>query len=345
MKRSNLDLMCATYAMLKGNKKLEFIYRLGANAKATDRYIIQGGYVDNGYGVYWTKTDDSTGDAFAIGPEGMGIRYSITSFYVGCRPTLKFSDIPQKYMHGVSIKTDSEGVHRFYMGHDWTAAASVLMQQELEKLYQKRALALSTKAFTSCARISINTEYSSALVYKDEEVYEFEGELYVRAVAKFCNAAARLSNGVLYNKGDIVWCKVVPQSWLYDEHRDICMMENIPFAGAPFDCERNYETANFGQTYMKKYLDGYYSVELMQCTTGSVVDEKIDENLLSKLSEFHTQRVAINELKVGDCVLLDEDIFCVWQIWGDRVVFSNFAGEFMNFSISSKRQFTKVTIR
>lgn len=265
MNKTVLDLFCPSYDMLYGKSKLGFIKKVGVRAKVTDRYIIQGGYVtDDACGCYWMKTDNGNNDACAVDSSGYSEWNNVINRSTGCRPISTFSSICKAAISQVKVERHADGVIKFYFGYDWSKAVSRRFQYELESLYKEGKLVKSTRTFTSDYYSPEN--YNNLFAPKEEEVYEFEGKVYVRAIARFMRCSAILSNGLRYNRQDTVWCEVVPQRWLYDENTDICMMEMIPFAGIQFNRRRNYKTENFSKTDIKMYLDTFYAPEIMWYT-------------------------------------------------------------------------------
>ena len=61
-----------------------------------------------------------------------------------------------------------------------------------------------------------------------------------------------------------MWVEVEPVKWWVDEKSKIMLTEKLIFAGIQFNEERNYKTADFDKTNIKRFMDTYLSKELVQ---------------------------------------------------------------------------------
>lgn len=342
MNKPRVEVWCPSYDMLYGKSKLGFIPKIGTLAKVTDKYIIQGGYVDrDGHGNYWTMREDSVGDAYAVTYDGGTYPYAVVNRNTGCRLVSTLSSILKNCVERVKVEQGSDGISRFYFGHDWSDAVSRPMQQELEELYKAGKLTLSNKTFTSDA--CTLSECSKSFVPLKEKVYEYQGEFYVRSIGRFWKNYAILSNSAYYENGDAIWCKVVPLRWLYDEKTDICMMEKLTFAGVQFNRTRNYQAANYDNTDMKMYLDTYYVPEIMQFTNITISENPKED--ASILPQLHTEKISVNNLRVGDYVLFNNDIWSVIEHQPKAVLIRNSQNVAMSIPVNFTENISKVVIK
>lgn len=330
----NLGLFFLPYEMLYGKGRLSIFEKIGVRAKVTDKCLAQGCYDYDGYGYYWTKTDDGDNDARAVDGYGNSNWYNVNYRYLGCRPASTFSSIQKILPSGARLTQGEEGVQEFAFGHDWKNACSKNEQERLEKLYRNGKMNISSRAFTSdeCNLM----DYGKPFIPKKEEVYEYEGRFYVRTKIRLHGSAATFSNGICYKNGSYVWFDVVPQTWLLDEETGICITKDLAFAGVPFNHVRDYKTENFNNTDVKRYMDEYYSKELMQFIN-------VDTASVECNSPFIVEKCLPGQLKTGDYVLYERDIWCVKSCNDTHVVLLNFNSEVK--VIDNPSDISKVTIK
>ena len=327
------DLFCVDISDLLGEDRLDFIKKLGVLAEASDKCRIQECMTDEDeHAWYWTRTDDRGGDAYIVGDRGRKWHESVKFRSVACRPAAYLSQIQSIYAYAgeVSICRESNGVLSFYLGHDWTDLVAAPIRQKLEDMYSCGQLKQSEKFFTSDEIYWKESE--KPFIPKKENVYEYEEEFYVRHCID-TSSAYRFRNAYRYKKGDVAWFKVVPQLWYYDEKKDICMMAKVPFAGVRFHYERIYETENFNQSEMKRYLDKYYSYEIMQFTG--------DSGPPRCLRVEHIAEVKLSSLDIGDCVVFGKEIFFVTEITPSAIRFTNALEENLELKCISNRHCMK----
>ncbi len=270
------DFTFLTKEQCLGDNKLDILKKRESEAAITDFSILLGGYVSSQYhidsddslegrtGDYWTKSGDGNGNARVFFESGDMVRINVDQRVVGARPALKFSNIDSIPTNGVSGKRAKDGIFEVEYGYYPQKAVDKNVQKILEKLYKKRNISITGKSYTTDSS-KWNDNTTNFLAQKHEE-YEYNGKRYVRVKANSCfdKNIFQLSNGEKYGDGDYVWVEVSPVKWWVDEKAKIMITEKIIFAGIQFNHERNYHTADFDKTDIKKFMDDYFANDLVQ---------------------------------------------------------------------------------
>jgi len=259
---------------------LDIFDNYGTQAVITDFSILLGGCVDdytiNGsvnledrVGWYWTKSKnenyvcsvDNEGDLFDDDNEERS---------TGARPAINYSIIKHNISNAVR---GVDGVLRVEYGEYPQKAVDENMQEKLEKAFTYRVLKETGKTYTTDSQKY--DAYSSKFKPQTLKEYEYEGKKYVRVIANsyFDGNEFQLSSGDEYVDGDYVWVEVSPITWLVDEEEDIAVSEKILFAGVQFEYN-NYYDGIFKNTDIKKYLDNYFSKEIVSSVVKELTEEE-----------------------------------------------------------------------
>ena len=283
------DFIFLTEEQCWGNNQLDILKIREKRAAITDFSILLGGYVSYYYiksdsslegrtGYYWTRSDYryDDADACAVDVDGLRYHYNVLERDGGARPALPFSSISKIPTNGVSgaPKKARDGVLEVEYGYYPQKAVSRDMQKKLEMAFQSKCLTLTGKKYTTDSR-KYNA-YDKEFSPKEHEEFQLDGKRYVRVEANsfFDGRKFKLSNGESYRDGDSVWLEVAPVKWLVDEKSKIMITDKIIFAGVQFKHTRGYHTEDFDKTDIKKFMDTYFSKEILR-----IRNEKIEEQI------------------------------------------------------------------
>ena len=178
--------------------------------------------------------------------------YSRDSRCIGARIALPLEGkIPT---NGVAPKRARDGVLEVEYGYYPQQVAP----KEVQKLIGSSVFSVDTRAKYTVSPVS--PKYSNVLSYGDKKYVlvnanyrEEEGvyrEFYVMA------------DDMRISEGAEVLVEIAPVKWLVDEKANIMVTEKILFAGIPFAHDSRIK--DFKDTDIKKYLDKYFSKELVQ---------------------------------------------------------------------------------
>ena len=236
----------------QGNGQLDILKKRGVKAEVTDFAILLGKktYLSD----YWLKNNVDTEAATIL--EGKRPFYElINSSSIGVRPVFEFSDKESIPTNGEGIKEADDGVLEIEYGYYPQKAASLEMQDELEKAYNNGNIILARNKYTTAS--------------KNYYEYNYKGKKYVRVEAvctqdRYFDNKFKLSNGKEYERGDNVWVEVQPVKWLVDKEAHLAVAEKVIFSGVPFSKEKEYRTEDFDKTEVKKIMDKYLSRDMFQ---------------------------------------------------------------------------------
>ena len=274
-------------------EELDILKKRENIASITDFSILLGGdAIDNYYynnsdsledrlGYYWTRTGNSNNDVRIVKTTGNAGNCDARVRNVGARPVLPYSSIRNISLNKVRGK---DGVLEVEYGEYPQKAASKKLQDKLEKAYNYKQSSIRKTGKTYTIDSIKYDKYDEKFREQIIEEYSFDdGKKYVRVKANSCydGSKFKLSNGKKYKDGDYVWVEVQPIKWLIDEKSDIALSKRILFAGVQFNHEINYK-GNFRTTDIKKFMDRYFSKEIVSNTVSlqAVVDQS--ENIEGK---------------------------------------------------------------
>lgn len=156
-----------------------------------------------------------------------------------------------------------DGVLRVEYGEYPQNVAESILQRELESKYKYDQINKTGKKYTTDS-IKYD-EYNERFQPQTLVEYEYNGRRFVRVIANsyFDGEDFELSNGESYKDGYAVWVEVNPITWLVDEKANIAFTEKLIFAGVQFKNQCDYD-GNFEKTDVKKFMDNYFSKEIVQ---------------------------------------------------------------------------------
>ena len=260
-----------------GDNKLEIFEKIGTKAALTDFAILTGASLNDCYhldddnslkgrtGIWWTKTAREfqcyeVGEVFKVYFDGV-IRDSegfVTCKEYGARPSLPYSSISEISPSGAR-GTNKKGVEVIEYGYYPQDAVNEKMQKFLTN--NEHAL---VKKNVSYSVNSIPADiWGPDVSLSENKVYEYNGKLYAKVIANSCDSEFTLSNGVKYNRGDVVWVEVSPIRWLNDKKDKVLLSERILFGGIPFSQSKTHYYDNFEDTYLYNYMNKLFLKEIM----------------------------------------------------------------------------------
>lgn len=290
------------------NNKLDVIEKRGALALVTDyslllnvlsddnntmilypRYVFgeeNEGYIERSerkYGLYWLAElpwkpkDDNDYRVYCAGSDSYNkyIQTEIITKKVFARPVFSYALLSEIPVNVDGIKKRAvDGVLEVEYGYYPQTAPSNEIQKKLEDLFQTKKLKKSNNTYTIGA---LGDSKSNSLRFCKELEYEYKNKYYVRMECKCDNSVYRLklSNGESYGQFDVIWFEVEPVKWLVSEDRKLMISEKLLFSGVPFGKKNSFYT--FKNSYIKKYLNKYFSKELLQA--HELLEEKQDIDL------------------------------------------------------------------
>ena len=259
-------------------QKLDIIKKRGTKAAITDFSILLGAiydsvsdadlYMEKDGGYYWTKSGNKD-DVHIVSGSGEYDFCTPLRRECGARIALPCSSISKIIpTNGKIAKRASDGVLEVEYGYYPQEAAEKDMQEILENAYKNGKLSKTKNSYTTdSADFDDNETFFKPQKHQE---YEYNGKKYVRIKAntcKFLDNNTILSNSMLYQNGDNVWIEVQPVKWIVDEEAHIMITEKIIFAGVQFDDKKEeYNESDFDKTNIKKFIDEYFSKDLLQQT-------------------------------------------------------------------------------
>ena len=223
-------------------------------------------------GSYWLDAA-SEGDSLVVSP--LMAYAPVNKRIIGVRPIIKYSSIKDMCS---DTKICEDGITETYFGSYPCNIADKHVSRELEKIYDyNRCIgAITGKEYTIDRKGSYedHKRFLRSSLYE----YEYEGKKYVRvpvnSYLSHSEDGVVLSDNNYYKNGSYVWLEVTPHKLLVDETEDLAVFENIILAGIQFNRRRNYK-GDFNRTNIKKYLDKYFSKEILPKYVDSDLKQRI----------------------------------------------------------------------
>lgn len=267
------DFTFLTQQQCQGRRKLGVLQKRGLKASQTDFSTLMGYDVDYSLyfgrpdrGVnYWTKSSEFDGRVIIV-DSGGGFMGQAVDFTAGARLALPFASIDKIPSNGVSRQTE-DGILEVEYGHYPQEAAESNLQKILEEEYNRGTLLATGNSYT------VNANVNDRLPFKPQEhqEYEYNGKKYVRTLSKN-HHNPMLSNGARYLDNTYVWIEVQPIKWLVDEKEKIMISDKVLFSHIPFaSTNEKYKTKNFDKSIIKKFIDEYFSREILQAKEKSII--------------------------------------------------------------------------
>jgi len=179
-------------------------------------------------------------------------------------------------------KTGINGVDIVEYGEYPQTVADETISRELEQAFQEKTLKNTGKNYTFDKSDQPEDPFKPDI----HPEYEYEGKKYVRVLSRvfsgFDNNGThkRLSDGRYVEQNQPYWVEVKPIEWLVDK-TGLWIAKNALISGIQFfsniDFGRRY--GEFQDSFMKKYLDTYFSHEMGH-------EEMVSERVLTGLSAW-----------------------------------------------------------
>ena len=241
---------------------------------ATDLAVILGGGYEQDIYTYfapaasWTRSISTSSIAPSRpivhrgeGKSSWDCSYPATGNRTICiRPALPPEEtakiLPPEKSSSEDIKIDTIGYRRTFFGEYPQFIAPKKIAERLEREFQAGELKTTGKTYTFDA-IDSNDRESEFQPKQYDEYYDY-GDKYIRVLGRPSDSCVHLSNNERVEKGKPYWIRVSPIEWLVG--RDGTWVTKSPLiSGIPYDM--NYK-GNFEESFIKHYLDTYFSKEV-----------------------------------------------------------------------------------
>lgn len=133
-----------------------------------------------------------------------------------------------------------------------------LISLKLEKAYIYDELEKTDKKYTMYYATEYVKHFLDKIVVQE---YIYENEKYVRLIAQPACEQVTLSSGISIKKGTVVWIKVEPIVWLYDETKKMGISEKGLISGVPYN-KKPYEPY-YHDSFVEGYLNNIFSKDLV----------------------------------------------------------------------------------
>lgn len=277
-----------------GERSLDILKKYGTTCDITDFSVLLGGFpyakgFHNGEGIFkkdqvgywWTKSCNENNLVVAI--DSFGFMDFIDSFYrrVGSRPALPYSSISSICSN---IAINKEGILEVEYGEYPQTIVSRNDEAILENAYLNKTINQTSKSYTSDFGRYLGLHAPFQVMTHIE--YEYNGKKYIRLVGDKENTFNTLSNGVPIQDDYTYWIEVEPIKWMVDEKANIALSKKILFTGVLYDKENNCK-GDFSKTNIKKFLDTYFSKEIVPINSKELIlQEKNLEEGQKKLKKI-----------------------------------------------------------
>lgn len=242
------------------------------SAEITDYSICLGGYYteekyeNNPQGLkigrYWTRNYSNEYTGYAIVEDEDSImKEEYKHIDVNARPVINSCTLKNEGSIEVPV---GNNVLEVEYGYYPQKVANKKMQALLNTGFKKGELQETKNKYTS---------YDSGCdKYIPHQEYILRGKNYICVRGKMNDIDDKilLSDGQEYNDGDTVWVEVQPVKWLVFKEAGIMMSEKLLFSGVPFNTKIDKENFSFETSDIKKYMDIYFSKELIQPRDKSI---------------------------------------------------------------------------
>lgn len=264
-----------TENQILGDNALSVLKKYGALTALTDFAVVRGGCAGDYY--HLTSEGDHTGYVWLAESAGTGVlildtlaRLDDTSpreRRIAARPVLPSSEtskIRPSAVRTVKLKNEKQVKICEYGEYPQDVVSGKLKEAleeafEFEKYNKPSALQKTGKKYTFD---KTDIDNRRQMFQKEECIeYMYNGHKYIRIEGN-PGKSSIMSNGKEVQRIRPYWLEVKPIEWLMDEPSGIWVAKKALFAGIQFDNKNKYN-GDFAQTDMKKYLDNYFSKEML----------------------------------------------------------------------------------
>jgi len=280
-----------------GMNPLKIFKKLGNRASMTDFSVLLGILNFNSgikYCSYWTKSKSLGGSVKSIdGINGALMSVNETNRSIGARPVINYSLIK----NGAKEVGKRKGIKIVEYGEYPQMLENDTMAGHLENIYKNGTLKQTGKIYTTDSTYSND----NTAPFKENKFIEYEAlnYKYIRFVPDMYCFGKRLANGKILAPCSAYWIKVLPLRWLVDEENNIALSENVIFSGIQFCDKPNYD-GNFYKTNIKKFMDNYFSKEIVNNVVHEEVVEEKEYN--SNLRKQNPYNFKFNEVSEEDII-------------------------------------------
>ena len=283
-----LDFTLPTKEQVWGIGALTPLKKYGVTTEETDLATLLGGAKSGGEFGYtsegklpcyaMTMPELFDREISCVAPDGRHVKYPRETRFIPVRLVLRPSETPK--VRPSKERILKSGVRLVEYGEYPQTVADEKTCEKFERLRGSKFIRPTGKNYT----------FSSKL--KSYPEYEISGKRYVRIIPKSWDFTM-LSNLKIPHIGKALWVQVEPIQWLADEN-GTWISKKCLFSGIQFDTtERTYYDGDFSKTFMKHYLDTYFTKEIEPSKTIERIKGK--KGLTALLSEQDRKEIEDDE--------------------------------------------------
>lgn len=261
----NFELTLLDQAQLWGQNReevMDLIRRIGPRSKVTDLALLTGSAIsDAPYGSYFTSTPDLDGDVSIANAEGGRQRFFRAGRSAGVRPVLQ----PGPALYRTLLKRASrlpDGTEEILLGSYPQFAAPLAEQEKLDAQLGAGEL----EATGRCYSFDFTKDPSAGFTGTAFPEYSADSGSCVclrPALSPTDKRAAAAHFGPLW-RGDHLWLKVSPVSWLLDRPTRSLVSRYVLLAGIRFCRLQARYFGDFSMTDLQAFFNDVFSRELLQ---------------------------------------------------------------------------------
>ena len=256
--------------------RLDVIKKHGPAANITDLVRVtydncSGGFRDK-TGHYYTKSNGLHLQVITVNIIGHKAYCDGIDNACAIRPVL----ISKEVYRSVLSKDTDEVVYGEYPQY----APKKEMQEELERMYEKKTLKETGKVYTFNDNETYHKETFVPIKYR-EFIYKNKKYIRFRVINSIGDT---LSNGLFYELGDYVWIEVKPVHWYVDKMNKTLISKEGLLSGITYNGRNVKYDGKFNKTELYNYLNTYMVKDLIPSV---IIKEKQDEiiDLVNEIKE------------------------------------------------------------
>ena len=244
----------------------DFSNLLGANL-LSNYYTSEGNSKKDRTGWWWTQTpwNDSVRVVESYGEMDWAVTCARAG---GARPSLPYLSITSNLSNK---KRRSDGILEVEYGEYPQDIVQEYFSRELERAYSNRTINQTGKRYTTD---SVDVHDGDISFQPREHIeYEYNGKKYIRFVGDSNGYGKELSDGRFIEFGNPYWVEVKPIKWMVDEKENIALSKKLIFSGLRFNGRVRYK-GDFEKTDIKKFMDKYFSKDIIPSVTREITPEE-----------------------------------------------------------------------
>lgn len=224
MNDTNLTLLTQNQIWGNNGEQLEIFKKYDTRTFISDLAILTGCFID----IYYNQDGNSKGKpgscltnsinndyVIVTNFKGLPSKVHLDSRYSAIRPILQSNAITEGLIK--SATQDCNGIYEVEYGEYPQYAVPNQLQILLEYKFCHNTLNKTNKNYTF--DLAKYNEPNVNFVESKYAEYEYKEKKYIRMIANSDfeeNVKFKLSNGMEYKNGDVVWLEVMPVKWLID---------------------------------------------------------------------------------------------------------------------------------